>query len=234
MDFRRIYNRLSRTYDRRHASPTTQEIRKREVPLIRRFASGRTLDLGCGTGFHLPLVKGSIGLDVSEGMLSLACCERPLVQGRCERLPFRDRAFDTVMCMFSVLNVCDPKRTVREMARVLKPSGRVIASVASIWDRDYDTLRDKKKAVLTREMKSKRFQVSGDDVEIRLFTRDELEGLFRERDMIPEHFGSVFILQKPYWGDLSRFTLQERARLRMERFYPRDYGCIYFMVFRKA
>jgi len=236
MNFRRVYNRLARVYDLRHTSPTTRAIRKKEIPLVRRFASGRVLDIGCGTGFHLPLLKNAVGLDISEGMLRLIKSENPIMQSSAERLPFKNESFDSVLCMFSVLNACDHTRAVKEMQRVLRPGGRVIVSVASIWDRDYDSLDDKKKIKVkqTEEMKNKRFQISGEDVELRLFSKEELVELFENHGFSLEFFDSLFILQKPRWGDLTRFSLREKLRLRMERFYPKEYGCVYFLVFRKS
>jgi SAM-dependent methyltransferase len=234
MNFRRIYNRLSRTYDMRHTSPTTLGIRKKEIPLVRKFASGRVLDVGCGTGFHLPLLKNVTGMDISEGMLRLVKSEKPILQASAETVPFKDRSFDSVLCMFSVLNACNHTRAVKEMQRVLRPGGRTIVSVASIWDWDYDSLDDKKKVKLTKEMKNKRFRISGEDVELYLFSKDELVDLFEDSGFSLELFDSLFILQKPRWGDLTRFSFREKMRLRLERFYPKEYGCIYFMVFRKS
>lgn len=135
--------------------------------------------------------------------------------------------------MFSVLNVCNYKKAIKEMQRILKPRGIAIVSVASIWDLDYDSLTEKKKIKLTNEMKKKRFQVSGEDVELYLFSKEELVDLFEEGGFSLKLFDSLFILQKPRWGDLTRFSVREKIRLRVERFYPKEYGCIYLMVFRK-
>jgi ubiquinone/menaquinone biosynthesis C-methylase UbiE len=231
-DFRKLYNTLSGSYDQRHSSPTTLEVRKREVPLVRRFAHGRTLDVGCGTGFHLPLVEDVVGMDISEGMLSKAS-GKLVIQAGGEHIPFRSEAFDCVMCMFSVLNVCDYRRTISEMGRVLKPGGILITSVASVWDQDYETLDEKKGVKLTGDMKTKRFQISGHDTELYLFGKDEITGLFSEAGFELIRFDSVFVLQRPKWGDLTPFSLREKLRLGVERFYPKEYGCIYFMVFRK-
>ena len=236
MNFRRLYNKLSRTYDKRHSSPTTRIIREKEVLIVKKFASGKTLDLGCGTGFHLPLVKDVIGTDISEGMLSRVKSEKPVMQAKCEKLPFRNNSFDTVLCMFSVLNVCKHGITVKEMGRVLKPGGRAILSVASIWDWDYESLKDKKEDNVTEEMRTKRFQISGEYTELRLFAKDELIDIFSKNGMGMEYFDSVFIFQRPKWGDLTPFTFSEKSRMWKEKLNSKDkdYGCIYFMVFKKS
>ena len=49
---------------------------------------------------------------------------RELVDGRRESLPFEDDAFDVVLC-YSSHQYMDVKRAVKEMARVLKPGGRL-------------------------------------------------------------------------------------------------------------
>lgn len=236
MNFRRLYNKLSRTYDKRHSSPTTRIIREKEVPIVKKFVSGKTLDVGCGTGFHLPLVRDVIGTDISEGMLSRVKSEKPIMQAKCEKLPFKSKTFDTVLCMFSVLNVCNYRNTVREIDRVLKPGGRAILSVASIWDWDYESLGDKKDDKITEEMRIKRFHISGEDTQIYLFTKDELIDVFKKHGFDMEYFDSVFILQRPKWGDLTPFTLREKTKMWKEKFHSKDkgYGCIYFIVFKKS
>jgi ubiquinone/menaquinone biosynthesis C-methylase UbiE len=92
-------------------------------------ARGRTLDLGCGTGRNLPLFPPEarvIGLDPAWDSLRRArgrAPRVPLVQGRAEALPFRDRAFDTVVSGLVFCSVPDPRRGLAEVRRILKPGG---------------------------------------------------------------------------------------------------------------
>ena len=92
-------------------------------------ARGRTLDLGCGTGRNLPLFSAevrAIGLDPAWESLQRARGRAPgvpLVQGRAEALPFRDRAFDTVVSGLVFCSVPDPRRGLAEVRRVLRPGG---------------------------------------------------------------------------------------------------------------
>jgi ubiquinone/menaquinone biosynthesis C-methylase UbiE len=92
-------------------------------------ATGRTLDVGCGTGRNLPLFDARarvIGLDPTRDAL-LAARRRapgiPLIQGDAQALPFRDGAFDTVVSGLVFCSVPDPARGLAEVKRVLRPGG---------------------------------------------------------------------------------------------------------------
>ena len=96
-------------------------------------ASGRTLDLGCGTGRNLPLLPAgarAVGVDPCAQSLGRARRRAPaalLVQARAEALPFKDGAFDTVASGLVLCSVTDPPAAAAEMLRVLAPGGSVRA-----------------------------------------------------------------------------------------------------------
>jgi SAM-dependent methyltransferase len=50
-------------------------------------------------------------------------------QADAEVLPFAEASFDAVLCAFGLLHFARPERALREMARVVRPAGRVVASV---------------------------------------------------------------------------------------------------------
>ncbi len=93
------------------------------------------LEVGCGTGVIAAEVAGLsraqiTGVDIDAGMLAVARQEAPglqLVQGDAHALPFPDSSFDLVLCHFLLLWLRDPARGVREMARVVRPGGTVLA-----------------------------------------------------------------------------------------------------------
>jgi ubiquinone/menaquinone biosynthesis C-methylase UbiE len=95
-------------------------------------ATGRTLDLGCGTGRNLPLIDGARPVGVDPSLDALRRARRraggaPLVQARAEALPFRDAAFDTVVSGLALCSVADPSRGLAEVRRVLRPDGTLRA-----------------------------------------------------------------------------------------------------------
>jgi ubiquinone/menaquinone biosynthesis C-methylase UbiE len=98
-------------------------------------ARGRTLDLGAGTGRNLPLLAGaapSVAVDPHlPALLRAARRGRAagvsLVVARAEALPFRDGAFDTVVCGLVLCSVDDPAAALAEVRRVLAPGGAVRA-----------------------------------------------------------------------------------------------------------
>src|SRR5258708_6458250 len=70
-----------------------------------------------------------VGLDQSADMLRAARDRNGtfagLVRGRAERLPFPDASFDHVTFTYLLRYVDDPPATLRELARVLRPGGRL-------------------------------------------------------------------------------------------------------------
>ncbi len=114
--------------------------RARLVQLLRVEPGERVLDLGCGPGtLTLPLARATgagglvLGVDVAPGMLALAAVSTPpwtrLARMDMERLALRDGAFDAVACGHA-LHLCpDLGAALREARRVLRPGGRLAASV---------------------------------------------------------------------------------------------------------
>jgi ubiquinone/menaquinone biosynthesis C-methylase UbiE len=104
-----------------------------EAEFLQRFGAGRDiLEVGCGTGLLLDRIgrfaRSVRGVDISPGMLRRAA-ERghDVREAPATELPFGDATFD-VTCSFKVLaHVPDATAALREMARVTKPGGYVVA-----------------------------------------------------------------------------------------------------------
>ncbi len=91
----------------------------------------RCLDVACGTGVSTEELARSgaavVGIDRSPGMVSQGA-RRPvaLQVGDALALPFDDASFDAVTIMFGLRNVVDVPAALREMARVVRPGGRLV------------------------------------------------------------------------------------------------------------
>jgi len=87
------------------------------------------LDLACGTGDLCRELQASalvpMGVDLSFGMLAAARTTAPLVQGDALRLPVRDGTVDGVTCGFALRNLVDLAPLWDELARVVRPGGRI-------------------------------------------------------------------------------------------------------------
>ena len=94
----------------------------------------RILDVGCGTGANLLMLSqygDAEGVDISEDALAF-CRERGLEKvklGAAENLPYDDGTFDLVTALDVVEHLDDDLAGLREMRRVLRPSGRVLLFV---------------------------------------------------------------------------------------------------------
>lgn len=105
------------------------------------------LDVACGTGVVARIAAERmrtgrvVGLDLNEGMLALAR-SLPVTgvpiewrEGSALRLPFEDRSFDLVLCQLGIQFFPDRSLALREMKRVLVPTGSVALSVYSAIER---------------------------------------------------------------------------------------------------
>jgi len=99
-------------------------------------AARRILEVGCGTGAVLASIPGAenprslVGLDIDLERLRLAQSTAPAAGCLCGdalRLPFSGGSFDVVYSHFLFLWVGDPAAAAREMARVARRGGWVLA-----------------------------------------------------------------------------------------------------------
>ena len=135
-DAPRIFSGIGETYERVGALLSFgQDPRWRTalVSSVDASAEDRVLDVATGTGLvarELARRYGCavVGLDQSATMLAAAAARNghmPLIRGRAERLPFPDASFDHLTFTYLLRYVDDPAATMRELARVVKPGGRI-------------------------------------------------------------------------------------------------------------
>jgi phosphatidylethanolamine/phosphatidyl-N-methylethanolamine N-methyltransferase len=111
--------------------------RKAAAAAVNRLG-GRVLDVGVGTGLELPMFDANVrlvGIDLSQPMLELA---RKRVAARnltnvedlrvmdAMNLQYDNGAFEVVVSPFVITTVPDPRRTLEEMARVVRRGGEII------------------------------------------------------------------------------------------------------------
>ena len=116
-----------------------QEWAKPVVKAAHLQAGQRVLDVACGTGVlaraALDAVGSSgtvVGLDINEGMLEVARSKTPNIdwhKGQAEQLPFTEASFDAVISQFGLMFFEDKVTALSEMARVLKPQGKLAVAV---------------------------------------------------------------------------------------------------------
>jgi demethylmenaquinone methyltransferase / 2-methoxy-6-polyprenyl-1,4-benzoquinol methylase len=136
-----LFHGLPRRYDELSAALSFwQDPRWRRalVSAVAPAAGERVLDVATGTGMVAAelLARADcsvVGIDQSPQMLAgararFAGVERSrveLMEGQAESLPFADGSFDGLTFTYLLRYVDDPRATVRELARVVRPGGRV-------------------------------------------------------------------------------------------------------------
>ena len=105
------------------------------------------LDIACGTGVVARMAAERIdrgrvvGLDFNSGMLAVARLQPTTgtaiewMEGSALNLPFPDSSFDVVLCQLGLQFFPDRPLALREMKRILAPSGRLALSVYSAIER---------------------------------------------------------------------------------------------------
>jgi demethylmenaquinone methyltransferase / 2-methoxy-6-polyprenyl-1,4-benzoquinol methylase len=109
--------------------------RRRAVRQLRLPGGAMIADLACGTGDLCRELSRdgyrAVGFDFSLGMLAKATTDVPLVQADVLRLPLADRSVDGATCGFALRNVVDLDAFFAEIARVVRPGGRISLLEAS-------------------------------------------------------------------------------------------------------
>ncbi len=127
---------FARGYDRFTKSTEDAGLREKRRALLA-GAKGRTLEIGAGTGINLDLYPNTVSELVLtepdshmraqlERKLAARHRQAEVVDASGERLPFGDGSFDTVVATLVLCTIADPAAALGEVARVLKPGGRLL------------------------------------------------------------------------------------------------------------
>ena len=103
--------------------------RRRAVAALALPPASVVLDLAAGTGDLCRDLQAAghrpVGVDLSWGMLAAARTTAPLVQADVTRLPVPDAGVDGATCGFALRNLADLDAFLADLARVVRPGGRV-------------------------------------------------------------------------------------------------------------
>jgi demethylmenaquinone methyltransferase/2-methoxy-6-polyprenyl-1,4-benzoquinol methylase len=136
---RAMFDRIARVYDLMNSVMTAglhHRWRERAADLAALEPGGRALDVACGTGdLAVELARRVapsgrvVGSDFSEAMLERARQKSTAVEwewANALELPYPDDGFDAATVGFGARNFSDLDRGLAEMARVVRPGGRVV------------------------------------------------------------------------------------------------------------
>ena len=135
--FEALYGRFAWAYDWVSATFFLGQWRRWQRATMHFLAGPRVLEVGMGTGnLHLDLLRSGYrvwGVDLSPQMLRQASrkarryASKPfnMCRARAQALPFPPSCFDSVVSTFPSEYIAEPA-TLREIARVLRPGGRLV------------------------------------------------------------------------------------------------------------
>ena len=127
------YRWLSLVYDLTVGSFLFSYTRRKEFELMQIQPNQRILLVGIGTGLDIPFIPSYaevVGIDMSIEMLSQARIKSrgrnvTLYDMNAEKLNFEKQSFDIVVLNLILSVVGDPRLTMQEVFRVLKPTGSI-------------------------------------------------------------------------------------------------------------
>ncbi|MBO9625317.1 MAG: class I SAM-dependent methyltransferase [Microbacterium sp.] len=145
-----MFDQVAAGYDRTNVVMTVGNDALWRIATTRAVApkpGERILDLGAGTGSSSASLARSgaevVAADFSPGMLAEGRRRHgrirnlSFVEADATDLPFADAEFDAVTMSYSLRNVNDPKKALRELFRVTKPGGRLVINEFSTPPRGF-------------------------------------------------------------------------------------------------
>lgn len=134
-----FFNFHAKNWDQKHNFGDKEQIEE----LVTKFKiqeGAKVLDIGCGVGVLLSRLSGSVGkngsifaLDFSLEMLKQAKQKRIAkniiyINADAEKLPFKSNSFNYITCFATFPHLDQQQKSLEEMARALKPKGKLFIS----------------------------------------------------------------------------------------------------------
>ncbi|MDE2466322.1 MAG: class I SAM-dependent methyltransferase [Alphaproteobacteria bacterium] len=211
----------------------TEAIEQRLIlELMGELKGSSVLDVGCGDG-ALACAAASRGaqmsgvdpdpamLDAARRRAEQAGVKMDFREGRIEQLPFADASFDVVTAVTVLCFVADARGAMREMARVLRPGGRLVLGELGRWS-PWAAIRRLRGWLGAKTWKTARFRTAG-----------ELRALAEQAGLsVTAIRGAVFYpplglcgrLVAPLDPWLGRHTTMGAAFIALKATRPRDHG----------
>jgi SAM-dependent methyltransferase len=198
-----VHTRMADAYVREEPHYRAENQAKVKANLLRvaeRTGTGRMLDIGCGAGFVIDLMRHTFseihGIDATRAMLDrvdTASGNVALHEGVAESLPFDDESFDLVTAYSVFHHLADHRPVLAEANRVLRPGGVLYVDLEpnrEFWRAIKDTERDQEGApqrldeIVVREIRA--VLHIEDDVQARFGIEP---AVFRSAEYIKAHLG---------------------------------------------
>jgi len=100
---------------------------ERELEPVAKYLTGRFLNAGAGTRDISAFLRSHGVTEITK--YDIASSDPDVITGALESMPFDDASFDSVLCNAVLEHVEDAESAMREIARVVKRGGHVVAAV---------------------------------------------------------------------------------------------------------
>lgn len=133
-----MYNKITESYNELYKEEQLEKLRiiSKHIDIGSEY---NLLDIGCGTGISTNFFEcNSVGIDSSRKMIVRGSGN--LLYGKAEKLPFKDRTFDIILCITAIHNFKNPDKAIREILRVKKDKALVVITLLK-KSKNYDNIK---------------------------------------------------------------------------------------------
>lgn len=114
-------------------------LQRKRLSMVRKYAKGTILDVGCGYDVQHLCSKGSkyVGVDINKSLLESLRTRYPWLTFLCVDVdnedlpPLSDTKFDTILLVALIEHLANPQRILRQISRLLKADGKLVITTAT-------------------------------------------------------------------------------------------------------